>query len=776
MQKVLVVDDSLSVRKVVEKALEGRGLHVLSAASGAEAIETIERDRPDVVICDVILPDKDGYQICQYVRTHPAISSTPVLLISGIDNGTVQARAAEVRSNEVMFKPFGLDDLVRKIDGLLGRANGSTLPPSAIPPRASNSAPAAAPKAPSPTAAAPGSRDDARDGGALKQRLAALAGTPGVRFAVLTDREGFLIETVGDLTPDTDEVAGALASCLAEASEGLGLELYACGVLVLHARGLRATPLLAAPSLVIPALVIPPVFYLLVGLVSLRPFSLRRVLGAAVAMCGLHALLVAATGALYTISDLLDFGSAVAFALWGSPAVTLLQLTAAPLVFARLRPLLSSPRPAPRAEARATPRRRAEVPGGAAARAPSIPPLRRVPAVSSSAFARGVEPVVASPSVPQPVVTPAAPAPPAPPTRALVRPETGEPMIRISFGRIADQLPLEMFARGREGLHATLRPGVSLLVPRRLLLPYLGEALAPVKWEVVADQFPRDELALSHEEIAGRLPHRSLLLPLDEVVPQIPAELLALSTPAADVFGIEEFPPPFQPHVPPPSETPAVDTRAPAEPAAAAVAEPEPPPVSESREEPEPPAEPEASAEPEGLTEPEPVAEPELFVEPLAPAEPELPVEEEPPQPERGAETLADRGRTAEARRIAALLAPLMNGLEIGERDGAGTTLVTVVAPTLREDSVARTAARVVPFLADARLSDPVAQATLTGAEATIVLTPFGSSGAGGALLVTAVRSRASLAWLERLSRSAAGEARVPAENGGHSSPVGNPA
>jgi CheY-like chemotaxis protein len=127
MPKVLVVDDSLSVRKVVEKALEGRGLHVLSAASGAEAIASIERDRPDVVICDVILPDKDGYQICQYVRTHPTISATPVLLISGVDNGTVQARAAEVRSDEVMFKPFGVDDLVRKIDSLLaGRPNGST--------------------------------------------------------------------------------------------------------------------------------------------------------------------------------------------------------------------------------------------------------------------------------------------------------------------------------------------------------------------------------------------------------------------------------------------------------------------------------------------------------------------------------------------------------------------------------------------------------------------------------------------------------------------------
>jgi len=284
MQKVLVVDDSLSVRKVVEKALEGRGLQVLAAASGAEAIRIIDRDRPDIVICDVILPDKDGYQICEYVRAHPSISTTPVLLISGIDNGTVQARAAEVRSDEVMFKPFGVDDLVRKINAFLGkRANGSTppntmaaataaglaaappptpvpvvafapAPPAAVPPAAAlafaqppvvrSVSTSARPvpsvlATPTPTAMADQS---------LKQRLQGLAGTPGVRFVVLSDREGFLIETAGDLGGDTDEVAGALASCLAEASDGIGRELgqgqlvgtileYEGGTLLLHGVG-----------------------------------------------------------------------------------------------------------------------------------------------------------------------------------------------------------------------------------------------------------------------------------------------------------------------------------------------------------------------------------------------------------------------------------------------------------------------------------------------------------------------------------------------------------
>jgi len=248
MQKVLVVDDSLSVRKVVEKALEGRGLQVLSAASGAEAILMIDRDRPDVVICDVILPDKDGYQVCQYVRTHPAIGATPVLLISGIDNGTVQARAAEVRSDEVMFKPFGVDDLVRKIDHLLaGRSNGTQKAAAAAPP-----APVSMPTSPAPVPASNGpssaSTAPAPSDQGLKKRLEALAGTPGIRFVALTDREGFLIETAGDLAPDADEVAGALASCLAEASDGIGRELgqgrlvgtileYESGTLLLHGVG-----------------------------------------------------------------------------------------------------------------------------------------------------------------------------------------------------------------------------------------------------------------------------------------------------------------------------------------------------------------------------------------------------------------------------------------------------------------------------------------------------------------------------------------------------------
>lgn len=324
-------------------------------------------------------------------------------------------------------------------------------------------------------------------------------------------------------------------------------------------------------------------------------------------------------------------------------------------------------------------------------------------------------------------------------------------MIRVPFARIAEQLPVEMFARGREGLNDTLRPGVSLLVPRNLLLPHLGEGLAPVKWEVVADQFHLDELVLTHEEIAGRLPDGSLLLPLDEVVPQIPSALLALQTPPADIHDIEEFPAPFQPHAPASPEATATDVEETLEPDVAEVEET---------------CEPEAVEE----TEPEPVAELESFTdEVLANAATANVAADnvEGKAAEHEADVAAESGRSEQARRIVTLLAPVLNGLEIGQRAGGGTTLVTVVAPTLNEESVVRTAARIVPFLGDSRLPEPVTQATLTATEATVVLTPFGSP-AAAAIVLTAVTSRASLAWLERLSRNAALEVQLRTGNGKH--------
>ena len=123
MTKILVVDDNVSVRDVVERALTSREIEVVSVGSGGEAIERIEREHPDLVVCDVVLmPERDGFEVCRFVKTHPELGRTPVLLISGTVNSSVLegGRARALRFATSSGKPFHMNELVRRVTDLLG--------------------------------------------------------------------------------------------------------------------------------------------------------------------------------------------------------------------------------------------------------------------------------------------------------------------------------------------------------------------------------------------------------------------------------------------------------------------------------------------------------------------------------------------------------------------------------------------------------------------------------------------------------------------------------
>ncbi len=252
MPKVLVVDDSLSVRKVVQRALESRRIEVLSAASGTEALEQIGREAPDLIVCDVIMPDMDGYQICDFVKKHPTLGHTPVLLISGIVNGTVLERAAKVRSDDVMRKPFAAEELLQRIESFL---NAQSRTPSASPlpaAPASVTAPVERPAAPVERPAPVVDRpavvlESAAPSVDLKALLDGVAQLPGVSLTALIDREGALMEAAGGLLPEAT-LAGALAACLVDSTVGVGQALaqgrlqsvileYDAGVVLLNGVG-----------------------------------------------------------------------------------------------------------------------------------------------------------------------------------------------------------------------------------------------------------------------------------------------------------------------------------------------------------------------------------------------------------------------------------------------------------------------------------------------------------------------------------------------------------
>lgn len=121
MPKILIADDSIAVRKVAERLLAEAGLGVVLAANGEEALAYLKRDCPDVIVSDVIMPDKSGYEVCAFVRSTATLAATPVLLISGIVNDEVTKQAETCKADGVLKKPFQGTSLKDKVLELIAK-------------------------------------------------------------------------------------------------------------------------------------------------------------------------------------------------------------------------------------------------------------------------------------------------------------------------------------------------------------------------------------------------------------------------------------------------------------------------------------------------------------------------------------------------------------------------------------------------------------------------------------------------------------------------------
>jgi DNA-binding response OmpR family regulator len=119
---VYFIDDSATMREVVKIAFRRENFNVVTCADMASAVAQFDQTPPDAVISDVIMPDKDGYQLCHYVKQHPLFGATPVFLMSGVVNKEVAERANDVKADELIRKPFHPQELVARVKKLLDRS------------------------------------------------------------------------------------------------------------------------------------------------------------------------------------------------------------------------------------------------------------------------------------------------------------------------------------------------------------------------------------------------------------------------------------------------------------------------------------------------------------------------------------------------------------------------------------------------------------------------------------------------------------------------------
>jgi DNA-binding response OmpR family regulator len=116
---VYFIDDSATMREVIKIAFRKENIHVITCADAASALAQFGDAAPDVVITDVIMPDKDGYEVCQFIKEHEQFGKTPVILMSGVVNRTVAEKAMSVRADELVRKPFQPQDLIARVKSLL---------------------------------------------------------------------------------------------------------------------------------------------------------------------------------------------------------------------------------------------------------------------------------------------------------------------------------------------------------------------------------------------------------------------------------------------------------------------------------------------------------------------------------------------------------------------------------------------------------------------------------------------------------------------------------
>jgi twitching motility two-component system response regulator PilG len=113
--KILVIDDSKTIRRTAETLLAKEGCEVFTAVDGFDALSKIADHRPDIIFVDIMMPRLDGYQTCSLIKHNKTFKDTPVIMLSSKDGLFDRARGRLVGSEQYLTKPFTKDELLGAI-------------------------------------------------------------------------------------------------------------------------------------------------------------------------------------------------------------------------------------------------------------------------------------------------------------------------------------------------------------------------------------------------------------------------------------------------------------------------------------------------------------------------------------------------------------------------------------------------------------------------------------------------------------------------------------
>jgi len=122
-QRILVVDDDKEIVRLIRGYLEKDGYQVLVAYNGDTALHILRRERPDCVVLDLMLPDRDGYEITRMVRADRQLAATPIIMLTARVEDMDKILGLELGADDYVTKPFNPREVVARVRALLRRSN-----------------------------------------------------------------------------------------------------------------------------------------------------------------------------------------------------------------------------------------------------------------------------------------------------------------------------------------------------------------------------------------------------------------------------------------------------------------------------------------------------------------------------------------------------------------------------------------------------------------------------------------------------------------------------
>lgn len=122
MKKILIVDDDLTLRRILHNSLEQRGYQVVSVGSGKDALAQFNQDGPDIIVSDVSMPEMDGFEFCRQLRSQPSGKLIPFIFLSAKNELNDRVQGHTIGADNYLTKPFEMKELLANIEALIERS------------------------------------------------------------------------------------------------------------------------------------------------------------------------------------------------------------------------------------------------------------------------------------------------------------------------------------------------------------------------------------------------------------------------------------------------------------------------------------------------------------------------------------------------------------------------------------------------------------------------------------------------------------------------------